>query len=555
LLVGLKYSQVLSQVVDIDYSGYTTERKHRESLEKRLIYERRKQPGIAFPPARKQEHILIIRLNLEPSAAAKEIALVRTGLRRLCNLFERIDKGSIKIDQLLDDGTIERLPLSRFNFSATIGFGIGFFEKLKVKREKIPKNLYEMPNHIGLLDPIQYKLLQTDMIIQLGSSKDFVNRWVFESDIYPTAVVDGKKNYQQSNYHNFLSGKNQDYKKTDIMGGVHDVFTAIRNWAIVTDVHSGFQRMDGRNLMGFYDGISNVDRLQNDVVWTTREDEGDKLKDGTYMVFNKIEHDLEQWRRLSDREKERWVGRSKGTGLLLGTLPKDQDDKLASDCRSEDPLVRKPALAKRRKLLDQQDAPEERVFDSNDPSFKNIHVECPIWSHVRKANPRGEGGVENIRIFRRGYLFMESRSDGTVSSGILFICFQKNITKGFEYIKKRFLNNKDFPVPEIRKSFTREELAERHRHARFSEEELRRLGPNEKYALGLDSKEAYREALEEAQNRDSQNTGRDGLSGPSELGINPSGEFLVTVTLGGGYYFIPPISKRNMTEIAEQFFD
>jgi hypothetical protein len=149
---------------------------------------------------------------------------------------------------------------------------------------------------------------------------------------------------------------------------------------------------------------------------------------------------------------------------------------------------------------------------------------------------------------------MESSLDSRVSSGLLFICFQRNISNAFEYIKKKFLNNKEFPVPEVRKSFTREELAERHRHARFSEDELKRLGAIEKSALGLDSK-AYPQAIEEAQDPDSQNTGREGLAGPSKLGVKPGGEFLATVTLGGGYYFIPPIPNKNITEIGEQFFD
>jgi hypothetical protein len=54
---------------------------------------------------------------------------------------------------------------------------------------------------------------------------------------------------------------------------------------------------------------------------------------------------------------------------------------------------------------------------------------------------------------------------------------------------------------------------------------------------------------------DSLNTGKDGLSGPSELGVYPQGEFPVTVTLGGGYYFIPPIPRKKVSEIGEQFFN
>jgi hypothetical protein len=57
-----------------------------------------------------------------------------------------------------------------------------------------------------------------------------------------------------------------------------------------------------------------------------------------------------------------------------------------------------------------------------------------------------------------------------------------------------------------------------------------------------------------SQEPDSQNTGKDGLSGPSELGVYPEGQPQVTFTLGGGYYFIPPIPNRKIADIGEQFF-
>ena len=53
---------------------------------------------------------------------------------------------------------------------------------------------------------------------------------------------------------------------------------------------------------------------------------------------------------------------------------------------------------------------------------------------------------------------------------------------------------------------------------------------------------------------DSKNTGKDGLSGPSELGVYPQGERSITFTLGGGYYFIPPIPNKKISDISEQFF-
>ena len=53
-----------------------------------------------------------------------------------------------------------------------------------------------------------------------------------------------------------------------------------------------------------------------------------------YMVFQKIEHDLERWRNMDEEIQELWIGRSKGTGLLLGTLSKNEDRKLAADLYS-----------------------------------------------------------------------------------------------------------------------------------------------------------------------------------------------------------------------------
>lgn len=76
-----------------------------------------------------------------------------------------------------------------------------------------------------------------------------------------------------------------------------DIVSAIEGWATITDVHAGFQRIDGRNLMGFNDDVSNPTsnpQLFNKVVWTTKDSERDILKDGIYMVFQKIEHDLDR---------------------------------------------------------------------------------------------------------------------------------------------------------------------------------------------------------------------------------------------------------------------
>ena len=456
-----------------------TDKNSRRREEERLWREKKRQRGVSFPSAIKQEYVLIVRLNLKPNARGG-IKQVRHGLERLCGLFGRIDAGEEKINVKDDNGDLTSSKLTDFNFSATVGFGIGFFEKLKIDRKYCPRGLYEMPLHSDLGDPEQYLFTQTDMIVQLCSKMDFVNRWVFKTDSYPITPSE--------EWRNLAGGSKQNAEEK-----IHDISTAVSEWAIVADVHSGFQRLDGRNLMGFMDGISQPERLRNDYIWTTGNDENGALIDGTYMVFQKIEHDLEQWEKLGVREQERWVGRSKGTGLLLGTLSREQDEKLADDCRSSNSMVSQAARSRLKKLLKEQEDPSKPFYSSSDPQYKNIQLECPVWSHVRKSNPRGADG-ETRKVFRRGYLFMNDTTHPgkRVSSGLLFICFQRDIQNGFEHIKKHYLNNKKFPVPEVRKNFSREELAYRHMHGRFKEDELGKMVPYQRSSLGLDTARLFK---------------------------------------------------------------
>lgn len=510
--------------------------KRLEQLDK----DKRKQPGIEFPKAGQQDHVLIIRLNLALALSINDKAIlhneVRHGLRRLGSLFERIDSGKKKIDKLDDQGKLSSTSLREFNFSATIGFGIGFFDRLSIPTNKRPRKIKSMPDHVGLGDVTPYSLGQTDLIIQLGSTSDFVNRWVFENKIEAQAK----------------STRRSDNDKAE---DAPDIVTAIASWATVTDIHSGFQRMDGRNLMGFNDGISNPTpgsgRKFDDVVWTTETDEGPVLKDGSYMAFQKIEHDLDQWRQLSAEEQDQWVGRNKVTGLLLGS-PENRDQKFIEALKNQDPNAKE----KLRKLLDDQSDPEKLFYNSE--TFRNS---VPAWSHVRKANPRQEKmpngkTIDKKIIFRRGYPFMEAGLNNRTISGLLFVCFQRDIENSFEFIKRKWLNNKDFPTPSIR-PFTKREKDKRRSQGRFTQNELellRRSDMSKKQLLGLDNQEVLEEKIRETDDPDTQNTGREGLAGPSELGVVPTGDLISIIPFGGGYYYIPPIPNRNIKDIGQQFF-
>jgi hypothetical protein len=77
---------------------------HREKTREEYEQERLVQPGIAFPSAGDQEHLLILRLEITGALFTNDFnkakTTVKNGLKRLCTLFENIHNGKKKIDEL-----------------------------------------------------------------------------------------------------------------------------------------------------------------------------------------------------------------------------------------------------------------------------------------------------------------------------------------------------------------------------------------------------------------------------------------------------------------------
>jgi Dyp-type peroxidase family len=531
--------------------------------ELRFIRSMKNQFGIEFPSPNKQEHILIIRANV----ASSNRRAIKTGLMNLCIFLDSIDKGRTRIEYLDSRGVPKKVSLWKYCFTSTLGFGIGFFTKLGIPMSKCPSKLKDMPSSSELGDPSPYDLSQTDIILQLASNKDYVNRWVLENAFEAP----------------FPHSRDDAPTKTKPKDGIpyHDIVSTLRDWAIITDIHFGFQRTDGRNLMGFNDGISNLRRFSQDFrrkVWISNTDEKNRsFVGGTYIVFQKIEHDLEQWNLLDVKTQEEWVGRSKFTGLLLGTLSEEEDRVLFRNMSSSDEMIRRKAEKKWKRLIREQRDPKKRFYEDGMRSHANISLECPAWSHVRKANPRQDHGAALRLLFRRGYLYSDSSTGNRASSGLLFISFQNDILNTFEAMKKEWLNNKKFPVPGNarrrvlgeRELFNKHELEYRHRKGRLTANELSNLTNDQRKVLGLLEDDDFEEAIEEARCNhvsdrpkdrrrlaecDLHSSGREGLSGPSENGVNPHGSLVATVPLGGGYYFVPPIPKGGIAQIGQVFF-
>ncbi|MGD9796038.1 MAG: Dyp-type peroxidase, partial [Acidimicrobiia bacterium] len=165
----------------------------------------------------------------------------------------------------------------------------------------------------------------------------------------------------------------------------------------------GTGRTSTRNLLGFKDGTANPDAtseaLMNKIVWVQPgDDEPEWAVGGTYQVARIIRNRVEFWDRTALRTQELIMGRHKDTGAVLGALDEAAPPDYASD-------------------------PDGTV--------------TPLTAHIRLANPRTPETDVNL-ILRRGFSYSSGfTNDGQLDQGLLFVCFQRSLTKGFVAVQNR----------------------------------------------------------------------------------------------------------------------
>lgn len=181
--------------------------------------------------------------------------------------------------------------------------------------------------------------------------------------------------------------------------------------------YTGFQREDRRSWIGFHDGISNLrsgKERQNAIEIKPGISADNWVERGTYLVFMRIEVDLQAWHQLSELQQELLVGRTKLSGCpIVGYDASTQLPRIPTGC----------PMAGTRQITD------PTPTGSNLPFFEPPVVADPValQSHVQRANHHiaPTSDRNSLRIFRQGYEFLESINESPgFSAGLNFVSFQ-----------------------------------------------------------------------------------------------------------------------------------
>ena len=259
--------------------------------------------------------------------------------------------------------------------------------------------------------------------------------------------------YQDKHNDSFIDGissLNNFPKKKDIGKDYHlliriafpNTKTINKEKTVIEETFNGFinsppyyVQANGKDSLGFKDGISNPqffrknhkDNSPLDTVLIP--DPGGQNWDscGSFMSYLKIKINKKSFEKNTDEIAKNLIppNNELAEALLMGRF------------RDGTPLT----------IIDSPDDNPTNGFNYNNDKKG---LKCPFHTHIRKANPRNS--EDPIKIVRRGASFKNSIND----SGVLFMSYQRDLEKQFEFIYNNWLNSSSLgstvdPITSVRK--------------------------------------------------------------------------------------------------------
>lgn len=375
------------------------------------------QAGILDTP---REHLLAVALTVNTTGTADTVAALQA-LRKveseeLTSQLPSAPPVSEKNAPSADTGELGFDDgYERYGLTITTGFASRVYELLELPTEQRPQDLIEIPWQDLGDDPTVDA--NGDVFLQICSDSAVVNEHVLHRIQYE-------------------------------LGSSFDVAWAVEGVQRHNSRAGTPSRGEGRALIGFIDGISNLDprcsQPDAELVFVNPGQgpaypplptpganqynqpappqfptglrappppEPQWCKDGTYVAVRASTIDFSSWDSLNLGVQEHTIGRFKGSGQPLS----------AAEAPTQ-PLA-------------------EPEF-TNDPQGATT----PLTAHIRKANPRGPED-QSRRIFRRGYPLLSAAPPEGLRRGLVFIAFARSLSTQFEFIVRAWTNNPDFPTP------------------------------------------------------------------------------------------------------------
>jgi len=192
--------------------------------------------------------------------------------------------------------------------------------------------------------------------------------------------------------------------------------------------YTGYGRSDNKSLLGFYDGVSNIESDARKYAIAIPPSSADKIDDwtinGTYLMYMKIGIDLEEWWKLRVDEQEAMVGSDKKTGCPLVGM--DMNGKPLKDPRC-------PVLGTSNILQEGNESFRNHPSYNSNKNSNDLGFEELKYSHIgtmRKNLDQPPWSPYSYRIFRQGYEFIEpTEAYPKIKCGLHFISFQNSAVR------------------------------------------------------------------------------------------------------------------------------